>query len=260
MTLSRYTKAPQHTLCLSLLCLSLALAPSCSGPPPKPKAPPTDVESKHKMVNPLETGDDADDGMQVEGTLGQLDQVSIQEGLTPRMAPVTACFNRRVARKPYLGGQVDLSFRVARDGALKTLSMTASSVGDYAVEQCIRQEMRKASFSRPRGGEAEFTYSLTFQGRYSPLVWDPGMVKDEINKNLEELLTKKEGRKKKTTLSAPRGLVVTFYVNRRGRVITAGLVAEEPIDEEFAAAFIENLKRVEFVDPQQRYAKVTYTW
>lgn len=259
MTLSRYTKAPQQILFLSLLSWSLVMAPGCSGPPPKPKAPPTEVESKHKMVNPLEVGDEAEDGMQVEGTLGQLDQVSIQEGLAPRMTAVTACFNRRVARKPYLGGQVDLGFRVARDGALKKLTMTASSVGDYAVEQCIRQEMQKASFSRPRGGEAEFTYSLTFQGRYSPLVWDPGMVKDEINKNLEELLTKKEGRKK-TTLSAPNGLVVTFYVNRRGRVTTAGLVAEDPIDEEFAAAFIENLKRIEFVDPQSRCAKVTYTW
>lgn len=238
--------------------LACALAACASANKPKP-APPPKVESAHKMVNPLEDDDDLQDGMTVEGTLGQLDQASIQEGLALHLPRVTACFSSRVARAPYLSGKIELQFRVARDGALKKLTLLSSSVGHWGVEQCVRKEMERASFSKPRGGEAEFTYSLDFQGRYTPLVWDPGMVKDEITSKVEELLTVKEGRQE-TTLTAPEGLVITFYVNRLGRVVSAGMTATEPIEESFAEALILNLKKIEFVDPQQRYAKVTYTW
>jgi TonB family protein len=217
------------------------------------------VESKHKMVNPLEDSDDDPDGMQVEGTLGQLDQGAIDSGLRPQMATVTRCFDERARRLPYLSGRVALKFRIARDGAIKTLTLTESSLGSYTVERCILQAMNMARFERPKGGEAEFTYSLEFSGKVTPLVWDPGMVKEEIEKKIEDLLVfKEEGVE--NTLTAPKGLVVTFYVNRRGRVLCAGMTAQEAIDEEFAERFITNLKKIKFVEPDERYAKVTYTW
>jgi hypothetical protein len=252
------TRISRCPLLVSLISCALALAACASSNKPKPASPPR-VESEHKMVNPLEDDDEIQDGLQVEGTLGQLDQASIQEGLAPHLPRVTACFNSRVGRAPYLSGKIELQFRVARDGALKKLTLLSSSVGHWGVEQCVRKELERASFSRPRGGEAEFTYSLDFQGRYTPLVWDPGMVKDEIAGKVDELLTVKEGREE-TTLTAPEGLVITFYVNRLGRVVSAGMTASEPIEESFAEAFITNLKKIEFVDPQQRYAKVTHRW
>jgi TonB family protein len=208
------------------------------------------------MVDPFAEGEDDADGMEVQGTLGTIDQHAIQVGIAPRMQAVGRCFEAEVREKPYVGGQVALQFRVARDGSLKTLKLVESTLGSYEVERCILEEMRQASFERPQGGEAEFTYPLVFQGRTGTQLWDPGMVKDEILDNLDELLEAEDG----VTLVAPEGLVVTFYVDRRGRVVSAGMTAAEAITEDFAETFIENLKDVKFVEPQMHFAKVTYTW
>lgn len=235
------------------------LMTACAAPAPKPAAPPP-MESEHKMINPLVPGDDDDpDGMQVEGTLGTLDQGAIQEGLAPSLAPVARCFKSGSRGKPYLGGEVVVHFRITRQGTIKTLKIVRSSLGAYSIERCIVGKMMSLTFAKPFGGEAEFTYPLMFQGRAHPVVWDMSMVKDEIMKNIDDLLLDQK-RPRLKMLVAPAGLVITFYVSSRGKVLSAGLTADEEVEEPFAERFIQNLKQIKFIEPQTQYGKVVYTW
>jgi len=244
----------------SLLVPCAAWLLGCSAPAPKPAPQPPSVQSsRHQAVNPLLGDDDASgDGMQVEGTLGTLDEEQIQGGLASRARALAACFQRQVMREPYLGGELTLFFRVARDGATKRVHLSQSSVGSLAVERCALESVRLTTFGRPRGGEAEFSYPLKFQGRLSALSWDPAMVKKEILDHVEQLLAGPSGGD--PPLRAPASLVVTFYVDPRGKVVSAGMTAEDVVSPAFADRFVENLKHLTFEAASSGYAKVSYPW
>ena len=231
---------------------------ACSTAKPKPDPQPQ-VESQHKMVNPLDLDDDGKDGMQVEGALGTMDQSAVQAGMSRPMLEITSCFDSRQTTQPYLGGRASLQFRVSRDGKVKTVRLQESNLGSMELERCILTAARGATFERPRGGDAEFGYSVEFQGRIQPLPWDPGMVRSELDENREKLTTIKQGRKTES-LVPPSGLTVTMYVNGRGKVVSVGMIAIEEIDEEFATHFVEGLKEMKLEQPQGPYAKVTFTW
>jgi hypothetical protein len=237
--------------------LTLLLLAGCSSPAPKPDPrPPDEGRQNHKMVNPLAPPTDDDpDGMQVEGVLGTIDEASIQRGVSPRLAAASACFKGRTHRQPYLGGKLTLHFRVGRNGATKKVKIAENGLGCLEVERCILDAFGRATFGRPKGGEAEFTYPLIFPSRLPTLSWESGMVKDEMLKRVDELLRGSNGK----LLTAPAGLAVTFYVGPKGRVASAGLMAEDVVDEAFGDRFVENLKQLKFIQPHG-YAKVTYTW
>jgi TonB family protein len=240
-------------------CLLLVLWLGCSGGAEKAKPKPVEVQtSDHKMVNPLEEGEEDGDGMKVEGALGTLDQNAVQAGLSRSMLEFTSCYDRRARRKPYLCGDVVLAFRVTREGKIKKVHVKQSSLGALSIEKCILEAARTASFERPRGGEAEFSYTVSFNARVTVDAWDPGMVREEIDDNRDKLFIKQEGRES-VPLEVPSGLRVTMYVNRRGKVISVGMTAEEEIDEEFSTHFISAVKTIQFEKPQS-FAKVTITW
>lgn len=239
--------------------VALAVALGCSSSQPKPDPQPQ-IESKHKMVNPLDDNAEDGDGMQVEGMLGTLDTGAVQAGMSRPMLEITSCFDRLQRRRPYLGGRAVLQFRVTREGKVKTVQLQESSMGSVEAERCIVTAARTAQFERPRGGEAEFSYTVEFQGRVIPDAWDPGMVREELDENREALTTIKQGRNKKEQLVAPSGLTVTLYIGGRGEVLSVGMTALEEIDEEFADHFVSTLKSIKFERPQSPYAKVTFTW
>jgi len=239
-------------------CLLLVVIAGCSGGAEKTKPRPPAVKSNHEMVNPLEQGDEDGDGMRVEGALGTLDQSAVQAGLSRSMLEFTSCYDRNARGKPYLCGDVELAFRVTREGKIKKVRIKQSSLGALPVERCILEAARTATFQRPRGGEAEFSYTVSFNGRVPVNAWDPGMVKQEIDDNRDKLFIKQEGRES-IPLEVPRGLRVTMYVNRRGKVVSAGMTAEEEIDEEFSTHFISSVKTIQFEKPEG-FVKVTISW
>ena len=288
---TRYAGSGVFRRSLGLLAL-LGLA--CGSPPPKPPVAPASP-THHRAVNPLEKPADDDEGMKVAGLLGSLDPDAIERGVSLQLLSAQDCFERHARRRPYLGGKVVLQYRVATDGQVKRLRISESSLGAYEVERCLLEVMGQASFASPSGGEAEFGYTLIFPERVAVQIWDPGMVVDEFKAYRQALLAvdaeafrrrrpvgalrngggrrvrQRRGRRRakqvrpqqtdpSASLVPPADLLICFYVNHRGRVLSAGLVASEPIDEEFAEKFIGNLRRVTFVATQTRYAKVTFRW
>jgi hypothetical protein len=127
------------------------------------------------------------------------------------------------------------------------------------VERCIVQQLRRVVFTRPRGGEAEFTYALNFQSKITPAGRDPELVKQEIVEKADSLFIFHDGSSE-VSLKIPRGLTITFYINHEGEILSAGMNAEEPIDEQFAERFIQNLKSLKLAPPTAAYAKASYSW
>jgi hypothetical protein len=238
-----------------LLPLSLSLLLGCSSAAAKPD-PQSAGPSRHEMVDPLADNDDERDGLEVEGTLGTIDGEAAQAGLAQRLPAAEACFRQRAQRQPYLGGKLTLVFRVSRQGTVKKLKLSQSSLGSVEVERCVARGFGGVRFPKPKGGEAEVVYPLSFQSRAPSLTWGSGMVKDEILKNVDTLLLDGEGK----VMTAPAGLALTLYVDGKGRVVSAGMTADDAVDDDFADRLIANLKQLKFVAHDQGHAKVSYTW
>ncbi|MCB9556142.1 MAG: AgmX/PglI C-terminal domain-containing protein [Deltaproteobacteria bacterium] len=231
--------------------LLLVFAACASTPPPKPAAPTAPPPSRHQAVDPLaSTGDDGDDQMQVSGLLGQLSDSEIQRGLHPLLPKARACYDAQAKTQPFISGQLTLSFSVAQDGQSESVFVVQSTLGSAAVERCVRDELASARFSSPRGGKAIFQYPLRFDGRFSVENWQPAMVRQELT----------AARAKLFSGEPPSGLVITLYVDRRGRMVSAGAAAEAALDDDAADALLAALKRIRFVGAHGRYAKVTYPW
>jgi len=236
------------------LCLLLLLC-GCSSPAAKTDPEPTG-SAQHKMVDPLADDDDPHDGLEVEGMLGTIDGEAAQASLALRLPAAAACFRQRAQRQPYLGGKLNLVFRVSRQGTVKKLRLGQSSLGSVEVERCIVRGFQGVRLPTPKGGEAELVYPLSFQSRMPALSWGSGMVKDEILKNVDTLLLDDGGK----VMTAPAGLTLTLYVDGKGRVASAGMTADDLVDDAFADRLIANLRQLKFVAHDQGYAKVSYTW
>jgi hypothetical protein len=239
----------------------LGLAPviGCASAPPK-KTPEPTFKSKHKAVNPLLDRAGKDDGMKVSGLMGTLDPGQVQLAMNQTFPAATQCYHRVARRQPYVGGKMNMKFRVRRDGTVKQIRLLSSDVGSRGIESCVLTKLGETRFAKPRGGgEAEFTYPITFPTRLASVSWDP----QKIRKGLKKWRSKRRNRKasrKLNKLSFPRGLVMTLYIGSGGHVVSAGMTADEEIGEEFVEELMTTLKRVAFEQPASRYAKVTYRW
>ncbi len=177
--------------------------------------------------------------MQVDGTLGSLDEADAQSGVNGKLGLANACYQRERARVSYLSGKVQLKFRVTTDGKVKWVRLGRSDLGSVAAEQCILTEMTKATFRAPDGGEAEFAIPLGFG--VSPAAPDAG-VPPEAGK-LKKACTKilKPGRP--GALTPPPGLLLTVYVTSEGTITSAGLSADgNEIPPAFAQELVTRLK------------------
>jgi TonB family protein len=178
--------------------------------------------------------------------MGTIDQRTSEAGLQTHLPAVSACFEHQVRRQPFLGGIMRLAFRLDPEGKVIKLTVTQSSVGSLQVERCVRHELSRARFAAPKGGEAEFTFPLTFSGVFSPRDWTPS---SQLEKRLKKLLEK---------LGPPPNLALTFYVSRSGEVLSLGLSADEPIDDEVAETLSKGLRKMKFSGARWKVNKVTY--
>ena len=109
--------------------------------------------------------DDDDDDVSIEGLKGHLAPYDIQVGMEGHSTALATCFQVEAKRKKFLGGQVELSFTIARDGTVKSVRATKSSVGSWPVEKCLLAESQRMTFKKPKGGEADFSVPLDFEAR-----------------------------------------------------------------------------------------------
>jgi TonB family protein len=81
------------------------------------------------------------------------------------MPEVQACYRAGLVEDADLEGRVVLEFRIDSDGGVSDLSVSASTLPDPGVGDCIRRAAARWSFPRPRSGRLVF---VTYPFRFSP--------------------------------------------------------------------------------------------
>jgi len=226
----------------------VALVAGCAHEAPKPAPAPAPVVER-APPKPEEPDD-----MKVSGTLGTLDEDEIAGPFQRRWDDITRCYDDVAKQQQFLGGKIEVKQRVDKKGDPKSAWITSSTFGNYDAERCVLQIARELHFSKPKGGaEAEFTYPIEFRARRPVTTWEEGRVQPSVAKhrrNVHECKAKAAG-------GLPPALSLTVYVAPGGKVASAGLAADAPLDDAFAACLVQKTKAWRLDDPLGRIAKCT---
>jgi TonB family protein len=258
-------------------------------PPPKTAAPPPKVEEPPPAAHPPPRRDPEDEMVLKGDVLGTLADEDIAQAFRGRWGEVTRCLRESPPKLAYLIGKVELKMRVTTDGAPKQAHVQDSSLGHYAAEQCLLELAQTLKFPAPRGGaEAEFSYPIEFKpARTAAAVTDwskDRIAPEQLAANMKVLMHCRastdgkalpppppphKGKAKHphhahaTPLpngpmrALPKNLRLTLYIAPGGKVVTAGLSADGPIDPPMGQCFVGGASLWRLDDPGGRPAKVT---
>jgi hypothetical protein len=197
---------------------------------------------------------EAADEMKVAGTLGTLNEDEIAGPFQRRWDDITRCYDDVAGKQQYLGGKIEVKLRVAATGEPKSAFVVASTFGNYDAERCVLGVARELHFGRPHGGaEAEFSYPIEFRARRPVQTWEEARVTPSVvrhRKDVHECRAKLPGR-------LPPALSMTVYVAPGGKVASAGLAADAPLDDGFATCLVGKTKAWRLDDPLGKIAKAT---
>lgn len=215
-----------------------------------------DGDPRYRRASAPDVGEDEDDGLEVEGLLGRLDNYDIQQGLRPHARDLDRCFTATRGKRRYLGGQVELAFVVGADGSVDTVHVTRSNLGAWPAERCLLEVSRGMRFAEPRGGpRAEFSVPLEFSALGGVTEWDEGRGRAEVVDRASELEACAEAG------AAPGQAWITAYVGTRGQVQSVGFASTGgPVDEAWATCAEETILGWTLSDPQGRTARVGFAY
>lgn len=202
--------------------------------------------------------EDEDDGdMEVEGLKGHLSPYDIQKGVEKHSGKLGGCYHGRLAGRRHVGGKVEFSYLVNRDGTVKQVFLSKSDLGDWGMELCLIEVARGMKFAKPKGGEAEFSVPLEFNAQKPAMWWGDDRATTEVGEKPAELeqCADKSGKK------APPELLVTAYVGTRGKIASVGFGAPQGgLADEWASCAAEVIGAWELSDPRGRIAKLSFEY
>ncbi len=226
----------------------------------KEAAEPETAHSTRVPIDPpdQDDDDDGDDDMQVEGLHGHLSPSEIQPIIENSWDDVQSCYAKGVGKLRYVGGQVELHFLVAKDGAVKHVHVMHGTLGSWPVEKCVLELLGSVHFPKPEGGEAEFQFPIDFPARGKTVAMDDGIAASDLGPKLPEL---DECREAVDGKRVPQ-VQVTVYVGAGGKVTSAGFAAdgEDPIPADWAECAHQVAMSWKLTDPRGTVAKTTVTY
>ncbi len=218
-----------------------------------------EAPTRHRSRVPgMDDDDDDDDGMSVQGLKGHLDPYDIQTGMKPHSAALAACFQDAAKGKKFIGGRVELSFTIARDGSVKKVRATKSTVGSWVAEKCLLEESAQMHFKKPRGGEADFSLPLDFEAPRAANWWTEEKAEEAVGDHPKELRTcaREAGAKN------PRNVWVTLYLGNRGVIESVGFGSPHKAGIDLAWADCASAKVLAWTldDPLGKIAKLGFRY
>lgn len=258
-------KHPRLRLGLGLALL-LILGPGCaSAPPPRPSEPPRPAEAPAPASS--QKAEDDRDGLSLSGGFGRLDEADAEQAFRGHLDEINRCYQDALKTKWFLGGRLELKLRVAPDGKVAMAAVAQSSLGSFEVERCVQKVVAAIDFPRPKGGEAELTYPVEFPQRAPVRSWPEERVASSMARHRGEVsgcrgkapprAAQRASASKEGSSSALR---VTVYVGPGGRVASAGLAADEPIDEKVGACLVGRALTWRFEDPLGQLTKASFAF
>lgn len=236
---------------------ALLLLASCGGASPDARTPGDDADDHaNSKVFHAPDGDDeeeVDDGLEVVGSRGRMDQEDIEEGLSPHAEALEACFTEQVGAQKWLGGKIELKWELDADGGLVSAQVSSGDLGAWPVEQCLLETARAITWTKPHGGPAGFTVPLEFSARGGNVQWwDEERGAATVSKRLVELDACD------AAATRPTNVLITLYVGTRGQVQQAGFSSEQVIDDAWAACAHGVTTKWTLSDPKGKIAKLAF--
>jgi hypothetical protein len=178
-------------------------------------------------------------GLQIQAENGSLDREDVEEAVEPHFPKLVRCYDDATGPREFANGQVTLRFVVGLDGTTSNVHVRSSDLGSYEVERCLAAVAAKIRFPRPHGyGVASFEYSLEFHSTGAIPVVE--LAPTALAADLPYI-----GNRLAEDCGAlgPVELRATLYVDRYGRVRSAGFGTAIPLAPERAACFARSLQR-----------------
>jgi outer membrane biosynthesis protein TonB len=198
--------------------------------------------------------DDGDDGQSSDGITianerGTLDEADINRVVERHSSALQGCYAANAATTPYVGGRVELAFKVGTDGVVKTVRVGSGDLGSWPVEKCVLEKARAMTFPKPRGrGDAEFTFAIDFPARTKVTALDETRAQTELAPKLAELADCGDAGR----------VQVTVYVGIKGAVTSAGFAAAaQPLPEEWADCALARAITWKLTDPRGTVVKAS---
>jgi len=199
--------------------LMIPLAAACGGkstPPPRDPDPPPGPARQAVA----DDGDD-DDGLELVSHRGRFEPDVIERALARKAGDFEACYSGQVGRRRWLGGGVELTWKVEADGALSAVHLSRSDLGAWAIEKCLLDVARAVSFGKPRGGKATVVTPLAFSAGSGAVAWTEDQATRSAGPRLKDLAPcARDGGG-----ADPTNVTVTLYVGTRGKVQSVGFAS-----------------------------------
>ena len=100
-------------------------------------------------------------GRRVDG-FGELDEGTLRSGFHRAAGSFARCYDQYLEHGSFAEGEVGLSFWVGADGRVRRPALDHAAFGDARFERCLTQAALQLRLGPPRGGEAQYAYTLRF--------------------------------------------------------------------------------------------------
>jgi len=227
------------------LSLGLSAAAALGGCGSDPKPPPPVVKAP---AAPAATAEAATAG--VESEIGGMNEEAMVRAFNALGPSIQACVEAGSGRVKPLGGHVTFALRVMKDGAVRWVYLKESTLGDRATEKCLLDEVKAKQWPKPVGGEGLAEKSFDLDPRAAPLTLDEDRTKKSIALVRKEALKCRKG---------VRGtFLATAYIRTNGQVLAAGVAPPSAKGEDAADCIADVIRRVKFVSPGNKIAKLSF--
>jgi hypothetical protein len=196
-------------------------------------------------------GERRPDGLAVSGLLGTIRPEYVDEALRMKQNAFLRCFERRLDQVEVLAGEIQMAFRVDLEGRVRWVYPKRSTLGDREMERCVLDVARGTRFRAPSGGEAEFTWGMTFPGLDDvrpPVGWPADRVAAQLAAGAAQV----------GACHAGAAFSVTAYVAPGGVVMTAGASTEVQEAADALDCVVGAVRAWRMPDPGSYPAKVTF--
>jgi TonB family protein len=97
------------------------------------------------------------------GGSGEFDASIVVSQIRTRIKAIQACYEKELRRNPSLSGKITAEFTIEERGNVSNVKITANTMGDDAVAQCVANTVQRFRFNPgPEGGSVTFSYPFVF--------------------------------------------------------------------------------------------------
>ncbi|MGE3455529.1 MAG: TonB family protein [Kofleriaceae bacterium] len=232
---------------------AMVAAHGCGGAPGTPDndAPPK-VSARPITRVPIEEPEEDDDGVQVVSKHGRMEPSVVDAGIEPYKERLFECYTSQVGRRRWLGGHVALQWQIKANGEVKAVKVSESDLGAWAIEKCLLEVAREATFDKPIGGDATFTIPLDFTLKGTLISWDEDTSLKATQSQLPKLDACAKGK-----VRMPNDVTITVYVGARGKPQSVGFSSPKTVlEDEWAECAEKAVLAWKLPDPKGQVAKL----